>query len=87
MAARTYHAEFLWDDQGKLVFCYAKRPEGPDLRFYYDEGKLIRYMEGQTVVQTPSGEQSEQSDKVLHHGKLLWDLFQAVDNFDLSSTF
>lgn len=55
VAARTYHKEFLFDG-GKLVFAFIKSPgeTGTDeeFRYYFSGGAVIRYMEGQRIVET-----------------------------------
>ncbi|MHB8054026.1 MAG: hypothetical protein ACYDH3_02070 [Candidatus Aminicenantales bacterium] len=55
VAVRTYHKEYLFD-QGKLVFVLIINPgeTGTDeeFRYYFYEGALIRYMEGQRIIET-----------------------------------
>jgi hypothetical protein len=52
-AARTSYREFLLD-KGKLVFYFAQNPDLPgeagELRYYFSDGALFRYMEGQKVI-------------------------------------
>jgi hypothetical protein len=48
-AAREFYEEYLYDDDGKIAFIYARTPDADedlstlhDLRFYFSNGKLIR---------------------------------------------
>ena len=48
-AAREFYEEYLYDDDGKIAFIYARTPDAHedlatlhDLRFYFSNGKLIR---------------------------------------------
>jgi len=55
VAVRAYHREFLFD-KGKLVFAFIKNPSetetAEEFRYYFSNGALIRYMEGQRLVET-----------------------------------
>jgi hypothetical protein len=55
VAVRAYHREFLFD-KGKLVFAFIKNPSeigtAEEFRYYFSDGALIRYMEGQRIVET-----------------------------------
>lgn len=58
VAVRTFYREFLFD-KGKLVFAFLKNPTetGPaqEFRYYFSDGALIRYMEGQRIVEINPG--------------------------------
>ncbi len=55
VAARTLYREFLFD-KGQLVFAFVQSPgdtgAAEELRYYFENGNLFRYMEGQKVVAT-----------------------------------
>ncbi len=54
VAGRAYYREFLFD-RGKLVFAFLKNPgetgTAEEFRYYFSDGTLIRYMEGQRIVE------------------------------------
>jgi len=54
VAVRAYYREFLFD-KGKLVFAFIKNPgetgTAEEFRYYFSDGALIRYMEGQRIVE------------------------------------
>ncbi|MCX6565046.1 MAG: hypothetical protein NTW38_01245 [Candidatus Aminicenantes bacterium] len=58
VAVRAYHREYLFD-QGKLVFAFIKNPSETgtteEFRYYFSDGALIRYMEGQRIVESNPG--------------------------------
>lgn len=53
--ARTLYLEFLFD-KGRLVFAWFKEPDEAgqtgERRYYFQEGTLIRYMEGTKTIET-----------------------------------
>jgi len=55
VAARAFYREFLFD-KGKLVFAFIKNPGetggAEEFRYYFSDGALLRYMEGQRLVET-----------------------------------
>ena len=42
-AARTYYQEYLFEENGELMFSFAKDSSGEDLRLYYKDGKFLDY--------------------------------------------
>jgi len=51
--ARTFYREFLFD-KGRLVFAWLKEPDNAgqtgERRYYFQDGTLIRYMEGKEIL-------------------------------------
>jgi hypothetical protein len=70
-------AEYLYDYWGELLFCYIKGGiDQVEHRFYFSEGRLIRFMEGDDINDSPDqslgtdaldrGEQLHQAFVLLH---------------------
>lgn len=52
-AAREY-AEYLYDDSGRLVFCFVEGGyDEVEHRYYFSDGRLVRFMDGDAVNDSP----------------------------------
>ena len=57
IAAREHRAEYLYGDEGQLLFALVLDPERVPLRIYWDDGRPIRIQVGSAVLDSLDGEQ------------------------------
>lgn len=71
IAAREYRAEYLYGDEGQLLFALVQDPGRVDLRVYWDDGRPLRMQMGTEVIDTLSSEQLALAADVRARGSAL----------------
>ena len=71
IAAREYRTEYLYGDDGQLIFALVQDPEQVDLRIYWDDGRPIRMQVGAAVNDTLSSDRLALAADVYARGAVL----------------
>jgi len=73
MSARSYLAEYLYDESGALVFYFAKPDEPPigdepqrvEQRIYFAAGRPIRVINGEKIIDSPTAKDRELAREII----------------------
>lgn len=72
-AARRYEEEYLFNEAGELAFAFLYTFEEAEnaTRCYFKQGKLIRFMEGDKLTDSPNASQTAESEIIKSNAESL----------------
>lgn len=81
IAAPYYEQEYLFDTTGALRFAFIRGGySDTEKRYYFAQGKLIRFMEADSTFDTPSARHRERGEEVKKRAGALRAVFAAMEH-------